>query len=75
MLILLIMECFSSFALSKLIPFEKNGKFGFINEKFEVISMPLYSTIFNNGKYYFGIVKGNKNNIVEESNIIFLMEQ
>lgn len=51
MLILLIMECFSSFALSKLIPFEKNGKFGFINEKFEVTSMPLYSTIFNNGKY------------------------
>ena len=33
MLILLIMECFSSFALSKLIPFEKNVKIGFINEK------------------------------------------
>lgn len=70
--ILLILNIMNfTYGKNVMIPFEQNGKIGFVNEKFQIICYPEYSKIYNHSKYMFWVIKMNENNIICKNDIIF----
>lgn len=54
-----------------MIPFEQNGKIGFVNENMEVIFYPEYSKILNYSKQGFYVIEVNSNNHLLKHELIF----
>lgn len=54
-----------------LIPFEQDGKIGFINEKFEVVFPPEYTKIFNQSKYMFYVFESLGGTYLQKFEILF----